>query len=88
MNRLTFFTKPDCELCRAALFVMERVRVKLPFDLECVDISAPENEAWFSVYRHDIPVVHLNGTEVFRHRVDERQLRKVLKSGISPQIRP
>lgn len=85
MNRLTFFTKPDCELCRAALFVMERVRAKTPFDLECVDISAPGNEAWFLAYRNDIPVIHLNGTEVFRHRVDERQLRDVLKNGLPPQ---
>ncbi len=78
MNRVTFFTKPDCELCRAALFVIERVRATTPFELDCVDISAPGHDAWFSAYRNDIPVVHLNGKEIFRHRVDERRLRGVL----------
>jgi hypothetical protein len=46
--------------------------------LERVDISAPGNERWFDAYRHDIPVVHLNGEEIFRHHVDERRLRELL----------
>ena len=36
MKRVTFFTKPECTLCRGALFVIERVRQRLPFDLEIV----------------------------------------------------
>ncbi|MHC4698570.1 MAG: glutaredoxin family protein [Planctomycetota bacterium] len=78
MNRITFFTKPDCSLCRSALYVIERVRTHTPFELERVDISAPGNERWFDAYRHDIPVVHLNGEEIFRHHVDERRLRELL----------
>ncbi len=75
MNRITFFTKPDCSLCRSALYVIERVRVQIPFDLETVDISAEGKEKWFEAYRDHIPVVHLNGEEIFRHRVDERCLK-------------
>ena len=78
MNRVTFFTKPDCTLCKGALFVIEKVRRQLGFELESVDISAPGQEAWFEAYKHDIPVVHLNGTEIFRHRVDEAKLRALL----------
>ncbi len=78
MNRITFFTKPDCTLCRGALYVIERVRAKAPFEFESVDITAGGNEAWFDRYRHEIPVVHLNGREIFRHRVDERELRALL----------
>ncbi len=79
MNRITFFTKPDCSLCHGALYVVERVRRQLPFELEIVDISARGNERWLDAYREHIPVVHLDGEEVFRHRVDERELKGLLR---------
>ncbi len=87
MSRVTFFTKPDCSLCQSALYVVERVRSKIPFDLNTVDISAAGNEKWFELYRNDIPVVHLDGIEIFRHRVDERRLREALLPSISPHRR-
>ena len=81
MNRITFFTKPDCSLCRGALYVIERVRARVPFELESVDITASGNDAWLATYRDHIPVVHLNGQEVFRHRVDERRLAELVRGG-------
>ncbi len=78
MNRITFFTKPDCTLCNSARFVVERVRRQRPFHMEIVDITGPGNEKWFEAYRNDIPVVHLNGHEIFRHSVHERHLRDLL----------
>jgi len=80
MTRITFFTKPDCTLCDSALFVIEKVRRSSPFELERVDISAPGQEKWFDAYKHDIPVVHLDGKEIFRHHVDEHKLRDRLKN--------
>lgn len=76
--KITFFTKPDCTLCDGAMYVIKRVRTTVAFEIESVDITAPGNERWFEAYRHDIPVVHLNGTEIFRHRVGERELRTLL----------
>lgn len=78
MHVVTFFTKPDCSLCDAALYVVRRVSTKIPFELREMDISAPGNEEWYDAYRNDIPVLHLNGVEVFRHRVDEHRFRKLL----------
>ncbi len=87
-NHVTFFTKPDCTLCNGAMYVVERVRAELPFELESVDITAPGNERWYENYKNDIPVVHLNGEEIFRHRVDERKLRALLSNhGSSPHAR-
>jgi len=80
MPRLTFFTRPGCHLCDAALFVVHKVRQAIPFDLELVDISAPGHEAWADQYRDHIPVLHLDGREVLRHRVDERRLRELLRA--------
>lgn len=80
MKRLTFFTKPDCSLCDGALYVVERVRRRQPFDLEIVDISASGNEKWLSAYGDHIPVIHLDGMEVFRHGVSERRLQALLQT--------
>ncbi len=84
MNRITFFTKPDCSLCRSALYVIKRVRARTPFELDCVDISAPGNEKWFEAYHSDIPVVHLNGREIFRQRIDEHRFRTLLSTCREP----
>ena len=79
MNKITLFTKEDCGLCGGVLFVIQKVRRVIPFDLELVDITAPGQEAWLEAYRNDIPVVHLNGREIFRHRIDEARLRRMLE---------
>lgn len=76
-----FFTRPECSLCDAALFVLRRVRAAHPFELTVVNIDEPGHESWFAAYRHDIPVVHLDGVEIFRHRIDERRLRAILREG-------
>lgn len=84
MNRVTLFTKSECSLCNGALFELERVRSRFDFELELVDITAAGQESWFAAYQHDIPVVHLNGKEVFRHRVNGPQLRALLESSGMP----
>jgi len=58
--------------------VLERVRRKSPFELHIVDIESAGNETWFEAYKEDIPVVHIDGHEVCRHRVDERQFLRML----------
>lgn len=79
MNKITLFTKNDCGLCHGVLFVIQKVRRRIPFELELVDIAAAGNETWHDAYKEDIPVVHLNGKEVFRHRIDEAKLRRLLE---------
>ncbi|NOT00120.1 MAG: glutaredoxin family protein [Phycisphaerales bacterium] len=80
MNKVTFFTKDCCPLCESAWFVVERLRGRLPFDVEKIDITDPGNRRWYAMYCNDIPVIHLNGREVFRHRVSERRLRELIES--------
>ena len=78
MIEVTFFSKPDCRLCHGARYVVTRVQSDIPFQLVDIDISAPGNEAWMKEYGEHIPVVHLNGAEIFRHRVDEKRFRRIL----------
>ncbi len=79
MNRITFFTKDDCPLCDAAWFVVNKLRRRFEFELERIDITDSGQSRWYALYCNDIPVVHLNGQEVSRHRVSERALRKLLE---------
>lgn len=39
-----------------------------------VDIKLPENSHWFGRYRYEIPVFHLNGHFLMKHRVDLKLL--------------
>ena len=85
MNRITFFTRPDCQLCDAALFVIRKVvDAQGQNEVQVVDIDQPGNEHWADDYGEHIPVVHLNGREVFRHRVDETVLRRLLQRVDAP----
>ena len=77
--KLSFFTKPDCQLCDAAYFVVRKVADSLGVHVTKIDISAAGNGQWHEQYQHDIPVVHLDGEEIFRHRVNERELRRLLE---------
>ena len=77
--KIVFFTRADCPLCDAAWFVVRRVAGRFDATVERVDIESAGNEKWRRMYRNDIPVVHLEGREVFRHRVNERELGRLLK---------
>ncbi|XP_036928049.1 glutaredoxin-like protein C5orf63 homolog [Acanthopagrus latus] len=74
---LTLFTKDPCPLCDEAKEVLEPFRHR--FVLQQVDITVPENSLWFDRYRWDIPVFHLNGQFVMKHRVDVVLLDKLLQ---------
>ncbi len=80
MKTVTFFTEDGCTLCESAWFVINKLRQRIDFEIERVDITEPQNTKWYALYCNDIPVVHLNGKEVCRHRVSERTLRRLLES--------
>ncbi|CAK6984728.1 glutaredoxin-like protein C5orf63 homolog [Scomber scombrus] len=74
---LTLFTKDPCPLCDEAKEVLQPFRHRFVF--QQVDISRPENRKWLDRYRWDIPVFHLNGQFVMKHRVDIVLLDKLLQ---------
>ncbi len=78
-TRLTFFTKPDCELCDAAWFVVQKVIGKRSILLDVINIDAAGNADWANRYGEHIPVLHIDGKEFCRHRVVEKDLRRALK---------
>jgi glutaredoxin len=70
---VTLFSRPGCHLCDDARLVLERVRVEAPFRLDEVDITA--DDALHRRYLERIPVVCLDGEELFEFHVDEQALR-------------
>jgi glutaredoxin len=76
MRTVTLFGRPECHLCEQARVALQRVRAVHPFALVEVDIEA--DEALFKRYLERIPVIALDGEELFDFFVDERVLRERL----------
>ena len=73
LARITLYSRPGCHLCDDALAVLERIRADTPFALETVDIEG--DDALLRAYLERIPVVALDGVEVYDYHVDEADLR-------------
>ena len=72
MPQVTLYGKPGCHLCDDARAVVERVRAMHPFDLREVDVSL--DPALHREYGERIPVLELDGEELFEFHVDEAVL--------------
>jgi glutaredoxin len=73
---VTLYGRPGCHLCDDAREALERVRSHHPFTLREVDIEADDD--LLRRYLERIPVVALNGEELFDYHVDEQALRSRL----------
>jgi glutaredoxin len=75
---ITLFSKPDCHLCADALAALRALQAELDFELEEQDIT--RDEGLHRSYFERIPVVALDGEELFDYFVDEAVLRERLES--------
>jgi glutaredoxin len=73
---VVLYGRAGCHLCDEARSVLERLRREIPFDLVERDIDT--DEAWQRAYFERVPVVALDGREVFDYFVEEEQLRRLL----------
>ena len=64
--QLQLYTKSDCPLCDEAKEVLERVEAKMSFiAIEEIDIT--QDLRLFTKYKHLIPVLKLDGQQLFVH---------------------
>jgi glutaredoxin len=70
--RLTLYGRPGCHLCDDARAVLERVGE--PF----AEVDIESDDDLFKRYLERIPVVTLDGSEVFELSVDAEGLRALL----------
>lgn len=73
---VTIYTRAGCHLCEQAEATLARVHEEVPFALERVDIEA--DDALFKRYLERIPVVAVDGEELFDYVVDPALLRRKL----------
>jgi predicted thioredoxin/glutaredoxin len=76
--QLTVVHRRDCELCDEMLAALARLKTTLQLPaIAVVDVDGdPDLQR-----RHglDVPVLLLDGTVVCRHRLDESELRRLLR---------
>ena len=77
MSTVTLFTRPGCHLCDDARAALHRVRTTAPFDL--VEIDIERDDALHRAYLERIPVVAVDGEELFEYFVDEAALAARLR---------
>ena len=76
MAKITLYGKPGCHLCETARTVVERVGGEHGFELEEVDVSV--DPLLNARYGERIPVLELDGEELFEFFVQEASLRERL----------
>jgi glutaredoxin len=78
LHKLTFYTRVNCHLCDEVKDVLDRVRARVPFELDTFDVDAdPELKA---LYDWEVPVVMLDGKKWAKYRVDEQALIRRLET--------
>jgi glutaredoxin len=73
---VTLYSARGCHLCENARRVLEQVSSDMPFELHEVDITGDEELE--ASYRELVPVVLIDGEQVFTHFVHPDALRRRL----------
>ena len=76
MRTVTLYSRPGCHLCDDARAALARVRERAPFTLEERDIE--DDDALHARYLERIPVIALDGEELFDFFVDEETLERLI----------
>ena len=83
MVNITISSKKDCHLCDIAKETLLKLRQDFPFSLTEIDIE--EDNMAFEKYKHLIPVIEIDGKKVFTYRVNENELKRILKLRSQPR---
>jgi glutaredoxin len=77
VRSVTLYSRPGCHLCDDAREAIARVRAQAPFELHEIDIE--RDDVLHARYLERVPVVAVDGEEVFDYFVDETALlRRIL----------
>ena len=74
--KLQLYTKADCPLCDEAKNSLESLAAQCPIQIEEIDITA--NLGLFTKYKELIPVLELDGKQLFVHRIHVKALKRKL----------
>ena len=71
------YSRPGCHLCDKAKLAMHSAGCDELFTFEEINIES--DVELLRKYQYDIPVVMLNGVEVFRHRVSADEFKRLIQ---------
>ena len=74
--KLQLYTKADCPLCDEAKESLQSLAAQVPIQIEEIDITA--NLGLFTKYKELIPVLELEGKQLFVHRIHAKALKRKL----------
>jgi len=79
---VTLYTRRNCELCDKAKSSIRAAASlhRLPIRLEEVDIDGDADLR--ARYTDDVPVIHVDGVEAFRHRVTPEEFTAYVRGGV------
>jgi glutaredoxin len=72
--QVTLYSRPGCHLCDDARAAIERVRARGDADFALREIDITSDDALHARYLERIPVVAVDGEELFDYFVDEAAL--------------
>ncbi|MGQ0761370.1 MAG: glutaredoxin family protein [Acidobacteriota bacterium] len=75
--RIILYSKPGCHLCEVMKKEMAKARCAELYELQEINIEG--DAELFARYRHDIPVLMVDGLEAFRHRLTADSFRAWLE---------
>jgi len=74
--QVTLYSKPGCHLCEEMKSEIARADCAEAFDMKEVNIES--DAEFFARYRYDIPVLNINGVDVFKHRLRAPEFKAYL----------
>ena len=77
MVNITIYSKKSCHLCEVAMQKLLEIRQEFQFSLTEIDIE--NDEELFGKYKYLIPVIEINGKEVFTYKIDKNKLKELLR---------
>jgi len=77
MVNITIYSKKSCHLCEVAMQKLLELQQEYQFSLTELDIE--NNDELFGKYKYLIPVIEIDGEEVFRYKIDENKLKELLR---------
>ncbi len=77
--KVTLYTRDICHLCDEVKHQLTLLRQEADFEIQEVNID--ESEELRERYNERVPVVAVNGREVFEYRLDADRFLKLLRAG-------
>ena len=75
-SNVVIYSRPGCHLCDEAKQIITAAGCAEDYTLAEIDIESDQD--LLRRYKNDIPVITINGVEMFRHRLTAEQFRSAI----------